>query len=119
MIIIVMVMAISTLLLTQVVLMNMTSLTLAEESTEGDVLFTRAEGYLENAAIRFVRNTNYNGEIVPLQDDDISCTIVVTPLGAGTADLVSSCSRNGRTKNAGMQATLAAGRFTFSKITER
>lgn len=117
MIVVLMVMVIVTLLLAQVVMMNITSISLAGEFSDGSLLYSKAEGYLENAAIRFLRDISYSGET--LQDGDISCTIEVIDLGGGLTDLVSTCSENGRTKIAAMNVSLAAGRFTFSQIAER
>ncbi len=116
-IVLVMIVAIVSIMFTHVALLNINSLGLSNELFDGVVLRAKAEGYLENAAMRYLRDTNYSGET--LNEGTISCTIVVEDLGGVDRDLESTCTRAGRTKTVGMQVTLITGIFTFTKITER
>jgi hypothetical protein len=116
-IVLVMVVTIVTIMFTHVALLNMGALANSNELAEALVLRTKAEGYLENAAMRFLRNTDYEDE--SLNDGTISCTITVTNLGGVNRDFESRCARDGREKAVGMQVTLVNGSFSFSKIEER
>lgn len=116
-IVLVMVVAIVSIIFTHVALLNINALGISNELFDGFVLRAKAEGYLESAAIRYLRDSSYTGET--LIEDSISCNINLTDLGGANRDLESSCSRNGRTKKVGMQTSYAEGIYTFTKISER
>ena len=116
-IVLVMIVAIVTILFTHVSLLNLSSLALSNELTEGLLLRGKAEGYLENSAMRYLRDITYTGE--SLIEGDISCTIVVTSVSSDTKDFQSTCSKSGRSRIVGMQMTLTSGVSTFSKIVQR
>jgi len=116
-IVLVMVVTIVSLIFTHVALLNINALKLSNELFEGIVLRAKAEGYLENAGMRYLRDVAYTGET--LNESDISCTIVVTNLGGTSRDFESNCSRGLRSKTVGMTVAISSGIFTFTKITER
>ena len=114
-IIVLFVSAIVVLLITQVALFNLANLGLANEYFDGLVLLNKAEGYLESAALRSLRDPHYQGE--NLQDGDISCTISVSDAG-GKKDLLSACQKEQKVRKLGLSAVFANGIYTFSKIQE-
>jgi hypothetical protein len=116
-IVLVMVVTIVSLIFTHVALLNINALKLSNELFDGILLRTKAEGYLESAAMRFLRDVNYPGET--LIESDISCTIEVTDLGGLNRDFESTCERNLRSRTVGMSVSLTSGIFTFTKITDR
>lgn len=118
-IVLVMVVTIVSLIFTQVALLNINALKLSNELYEGVILRTKAEGYLEDAAMQFLRDTSYGlTGPVTLNESDISCTIVVTDLGGFNRDFESTCQRGVSSRTVGMSVSLASGVFTFTKITE-
>lgn len=117
MIVLVAIVAIATFIISEIFILSTSSLILSVESSENYLLSSKSEGYVENAAIRFLRDPSYTGE--SLNDGDISCTIDVTDLGGGITDLSSSCQRKGRVQTVGMTANNGGGSFTFSKIQKR
>ena len=116
-IVLVMVVTIVSLIFTHVALLNINALKLSNELFDGIVLRAKAEGYLENAGMRYLRDVSYAGET--LNESDISCTIVITNLGGASRDFESTCSRGLRSKTVGMTVAISSGIFTFSKIVER
>lgn len=116
-IVLVMVVTIVSLIFTHVALLNINALKLSNELYAAILLRAKAEGYLENAAMRYLRDITYTGET--LNESDISCTIEVTDLGGFNRDFESTCSQGVRAKTVGMQVAIASGIFTFTKITER
>jgi hypothetical protein len=118
--VLVMVVAIVSLIFTHVALLNINALKLSNELYESAILRTKAEGYLEDTAMQFLRNIDFgaSGPIL-LNEGDISCTIEVTDLGGFSRDFESTCVRGSRSKKVGMQVAIASGVFTFTKITER
>jgi hypothetical protein len=118
-IVLVMIIAIVSLMFTHVALLNISALKLSNEFYEGTLLRIKSEGYLEDTAMRFLRDTNYgNSGPIELNEGAFSCTIVVTDLGGFERDFKSTCTKDGRTKTVGMHVALASGVFTFSKIVE-
>ena len=119
-IVLVMVVTIVSLIFTHVALLNINALKLSNELFDGALLRMKAEGYLEDAAMQFLRNTDYgSGGPVSLNESDISCTIEVTDLGGFDRDFESTCSRGLRSRTVGMTVTISSGIFTFTKITDR
>lgn len=116
MIAILFVMAIIFFLVTQAAILNLGTTSLGHEYFEGFKILTVTEGYLENSALRFLRNPNYLGE--SLQDDDISCTIQIIDLG-GNKDITATCTKDQRQRKLGMTVTINNGVYLFSKIVER
>jgi len=117
MMVLVMVLAIVILYVSEVFVTTTSNTSQTFESSEEIILQEIAEGSLENAAIRFLRSTSYAGE--SLNENGISCTIVVSGLGGGVSDLSSSCERTGRSVVVGMTASDTGGSYTFSKIAKR
>lgn len=113
----VMIIAIVTIIFTQIAFLNLDAVAIANEQTESELLRITAEGYAENAALRYLRDSAYAGET--LSAGDISCTILVTDLGGGIDDIEVTCTRSGRSKTVGLQATYASGIFQFSKLLTR
>lgn len=103
-------------LVTQATILYLGNVDLANAAYEGSILLTKTEGYLENAAIRFLRNPNYTGE--SLQEGDVSCTMQIVDL-AGGKDITCTCQKWTMQKKVGMQVAITDGTYTFSKITER
>lgn len=116
-IVLVMVVTIVSLIFTHVALLNVNALKLSNELYEGVVLRAKAEGYLEDAGMRYLRDTSYSGGT--LNESDISCTIVVTNLGGLNRDFASTCTRGVNSRKVGMQVTISSGVFTFTKIVDR
>lgn len=116
MITILFVVAIVFFLATQATILNLGGVNLANESFEGNLLLTKAEGYLENAAIRSLRNSAYTGE--SLHEGDISCTMQVVN-DTAEKDLTSVCQKDQRARKVGMTVSINKGVYTFSKIEER
>jgi hypothetical protein len=109
-----------TLTITHIATLNFSSITLANEYVEGSNLLLVTEGYLENAAIRYLRNPSYIGETIPeVISGDYDCSTAVTSLDANTTDLEATCSKVGRTKTVGMRAVYDNGAFTFSAMSQR
>lgn len=115
-IVLVMVVAIITIMFTHVALLNLTALGNSNEIHDGTMLRIKAEGYLESAAMRYLRDSSYAGEVI--DEGDVDCTVVLTNTGGLNRTFSSMCTRNGRSKTVMMQATYAAGVFSFSKIGE-
>lgn len=111
------IMSIVSLLFTHIAILSLSSLSTANEARHADALLLKAEGYLESAALRYLRDPTYTGEV--LIEGDYSCTIVISDLGGLDRDLESECTRNNRTKTVGMTVNYSGGIFGFSKITER
>ena len=116
MIVLLLVTAIAISLVVQVAVLSLSSVELDNEYAEGLVLINRAEGYLENAALRFLRDPNYLGETI--NEDNIACTSEISDVG-GEKDLVCYCQRNQRIRKVGMTAVYNNGVYDFSKIQER
>jgi len=95
---------------------NISYVNTANESANGDNLLLISEGYLENGAIRYLRNQSYNGE--SLQTNGYSCTITVAAVSGGF-DIISICSKDNRQKKVGITVTSIGRVFSFSKIAER
>jgi hypothetical protein len=116
MIAILFVVAIVLFLTTQAALLNIGTTTLASDYYDGDMILIKTEGYLENAALRFLRNPAYSGE--SLQEGDLSCTMQVVDL-AGAKDITATCGKDQKQRKLGMTVTIASGVYSFSKIEER
>jgi len=98
----------------QAVALNLSALTVTGEGTTGQILLARAEGYLENAIIRYLRNPSYNGEIITSPDCEITTAVVGLD-----KEITSTCRENGRQKTVGVTISFASGIYTFSKIMEK
>lgn len=99
----------------QIAVTNLSSVSTSNEFSTGEILLEKAEGYLENGAISYLRNSAYNGE--SLQEDNISCTIMLSDITGGK-HITSSCSKNNRSRKVGLSVTYANGIFSFTKIAE-
>lgn len=115
-IVILFVTAIVALLVTQITALNLSNLGLTNQYYDGQILLTKAEGYLESAALRYLRDPNYNGE--NLQDNSLVCTIEMTDI-VGGKDLACWCSKSEKTRKVGMSITFNQGIFSFGKMEER
>lgn len=104
-------------LILEIATIGLSSLGLSNEYFLGLTLVTKAEGYLENAALRHLRDPTYTGE--SLQDEDISCTIQINTLNPESKDLVCSCQKDQRIRTVGMNVTYNQGIYVFSAIKER
>jgi hypothetical protein len=117
MMVLVMIMAIVTIVFTHVSFINTAALSRSNDVVDGGLLRAKTEGYLESAALRFIRDGSYTGE--SLNDGELSCTIIVTDMGSGTYDIESACQENGRTRTLGMTVSELGGAFQFSRIVDR
>lgn len=99
----------------QIAITNLSIITTSNEYAEGEILLQKAEGHLENAAIRYLRESSYNGG--SLQENEISCTISLTDI-IGGKHIISTCSKNNRSRKIGLSVTYANGIFSFTKIAE-
>lgn len=116
-IVLVLVVAIVVLMFTHVMVLSFSSVQTSGEYTTGEFIQMKAEGYLESAAIRYLRDPTYTGET--LNEGVYSCTMVVQDIGGSTHDLESTCESGGRSRTVGMQAAYNAGVFEFSPIEQR
>lgn len=82
----------------------------------GQTLLLKAEGYLENAILQYIRNPAYSGE--SLQEEAISCMIELTDNGLNK-DLNSTCGQKGIQRTVGTTVSFGNGIYTFSKIMEK
>lgn len=101
---------------TQSTILYLGNVELANNFSDGSLLLTKAEGYLENAALRFLRDPSYTGE--SLQDSNISCTMQIVDLG-GAKDITTACQKDQWQKKVGVTVSISNGVYTFSKITQR
>ena len=108
--------AIVVLIVAQVATLNLSNLGLANNYYDGSLLLTKAESYLENAALRYLRDPSYIGE--SLQDANITCTIKINDIGENK-DLTCQCERNGKSRKVGLTVSFDEGVYNFSKIEER
>lgn len=122
-IVLVLIMSIIVLMFTHVVTLSFSNVQVSDEGTLGEYLQMKAEGYLENGAIRYLRDGTYTGETVSsLIEPDYSCIITVTDIGGPEGldrDFESTCSLDGRSRTVGMQATYNAGIFSFTAVKQR
>lgn len=116
MIVLLMVTAIIVSLMIQANNLSLSSISLDNEYAEGLALATKAEGFLEDAALKYLRNPNYNGG--SLEENNIICTITVNNVPGGK-DLISSCQRNQRSKVIAMTVVYNNGAYNFSPMEER
>ena len=116
-IVLVLVVAIVVLMFTHVTILSFSSIQTSDEYTSGEFIQMKAEGYLESAAIRYLRDSTYTGET--LNEGAYSCTMEVQNIGGNDRDLTSTCSRGGRARTVGMQAIYNAGVFEFSAMEQR
>ena len=110
------VLSIVSFLVIQVSILDLGGVSLSNNYYQGSLLLVKTEGYLENAAIKFLRNPNYTGET--LQEEKISCTIQIGDLG-GQKDITATCQEGQFQKTAGMTVSVDKGVYNFSKIQER
>lgn len=101
---------------TQTVVSGLGTVFVGNETTYSWQLLSKAEGMAENAAMRYLRDSSYQGESLP--DGDYLCTIQVNNITGGK-DLVSTCRKDNRFKVVGLTVVFNSGRYEFSKITER
>ena len=104
------------LLITQITALSLSTVGLSNQYYDGLILLTKAEGFLENAALRYLRNPSYNGE--SLHNNGIDCTIEIADI-VGGKDLVCWCSKDAKTRKVGMTVSFNQGVFNFSKVEER
>ncbi|MCR4263568.1 MAG: hypothetical protein NUV98_02510 [Candidatus Roizmanbacteria bacterium] len=116
-IVLVLVVAIVVLMFTHVTILSFSSIQTSDEYTNGEFIQMKTEGYLESAAIRYLRDSAYTGET--LNEGTYSCTMVVQNIGGNNRDLESTCSTGGRSRTVGMQAVYNAGMFEFSPMEQR
>ena len=116
MIILVFVSAIVTSLVLQTSAFSLSSLSLDNEYSKGLILLNRAQGHLENAALRTLRDPSFTGEII--NQDNIICTTQITDISGGK-DISSSCQQNQRSRTVGLTITFSSGTYQFSPIQER
>src|SRR3989344_2186401 len=93
-IIMVMIMAIIALIFTQISVINLNILSISNERANGEALHMKAEGYLESAALRYLRNISYAGETIP--DGAATCVITLSDLGGLDRDFDVVCSEGSR-----------------------
>lgn len=96
--------------------LNSASGLVSNESRDGQEMLHKAEGYLDNGIINYLRNDNYAGE--SLQDGSFSCTISLSSI-AGGKNLTSACGKNGRTRTVTADVHVSSSIYTVSKITEK
>jgi len=116
MIVLLMVIAIATSLAVQVAVSSLSSIGLDNEYSEGLTLINEAEGCLENAALRFLRNPLFEGESTV--ENEITCTSEVINI-TEEKDITCFCQRNRRIRKVGMRVSVLSGVFNFSAIEER
>jgi len=108
--------AVVVLIVAQVTTLNLSNLGLANNYYDGSLLLDKAEGYLENAALRYLRDPNYTGE--NLQDEGVVCIVEINDIGLDK-DLTCQCEKNGKSRKVGLTISFDQGVFNFSKIEER
>lgn len=107
-----------TTLVLEVVSLSFSSVQLNNDFSEGMKLLTKAEGYLEDASLKFLRNPNYPGEVI--NDEEVVCTIQVTALPTpGQKNITSSCQNDQRVRSVGTTAVYNNGLYIFSPTRER
>ena len=116
-IVMVMIMAIIALIFTQISVINLNLLSISNERVSGEALHMKAEGYLESAALRYLRDISYTGETV--NDGNAVCTVTVSDIGGFNRDFDVVCSEGSRSRHVGMDVTYSAGAFQFSKQEKR
>ena len=115
MIIVLFVTAIAVFALLQVTVLSVSSISVGGEYYQGMILLTKAEGYLEEAALRFLRDPSYTGEAIT--DNDFTCTSQVNDFGEGK-QLLCRCQKGNRYRQVQMNLTSNQGAFIFSAIEE-
>src|SRR3989344_6901367 len=87
-IVLVLVVAIVVLMFTHVTILSFSSIQTSNEYTDGEFIQMKAEGYLESAAIRYLRDSTYTGETIdPLIEPNYSCTMSLQNIGGNDRDL--------------------------------
>ena len=116
MIILLLVSSIALIFLMHTVVLNLESIGLGNEYLTGLNLLTQAEAYLENAALRSLRDPTYSGETIV--NTNLTCTSVVieTPMGK---EITSACQKGSRSRKVGLDVTFDQGVYLFSLIEEK
>ncbi len=97
-------------------ILNLSTATGSTESILGQDLLIKAESYLENAIMQYLRDPTYSQE--ELQDGQVLCTIEVTGIGYNKT-ISSTCRKDNRSRSVFVTSGLQNGVFSFSKIMER
>lgn len=116
MIVLLMVVAIATSLAVQIAVLSLSSIELDNEYSEGLTLINRAEGCLENAALRLLRNPLFEGESTI--ENEMTCTSEFSDIAEGK-DITCFCQRNRRVRKVGMSVSILQGVYDFSAMEER
>jgi len=103
-------------LIVQMSVLSLSSVKLDNEYSQGVALLSRAEGYLENGAIRYLRDPDYPGETI--NEGNVSCQIETADI-AGGKDISCTCQEGSRSRTVGLTVTFSDGVFTFSPVEER
>lgn len=107
-----------TTLVLEIVSLSFSSIQLDNDYSEGMALLIKAESYLENGALKFLRNPNYSGEVI--NDGETTCTIQIVALPTpGQKDITSSCQNNLKVRKVGTTAVYDNGLIKFSSTRER
>jgi hypothetical protein len=118
MLILVLVTAMVLSMLMEILVVGLAATDVIKENYQGTNLLRKTEGYLESAALLYLRNPDdYTGE--SLQEADISCTISVNDADANSKEIICSCNQENRTKKVGLTVTTNQGRYLFSAIMEK
>jgi len=96
--------------------LNISQVNLSSSSTEGRSLLIKAEGYLEDSIITYLRYPDYNGRTYPA--GDITCTVQISGVGYNK-NINSICEKGEKSRSVEVNTFLNEGVFTFSKITEK
>src|SRR3989338_7819445 len=110
-IIMVMIMAIIALIFTQISVINLNLLSISNERVSGEALHMKAEGYLESAALRYLRDISYTGETV--NDGNAVCTVTVSDIGGVNPGFFVVCSGGKRSPRRGPGGAFFSGGFHF------
>src|SRR3989338_2632581 len=102
-IIMVMIMAIIALIFTQISVINLNLLSISNERVSGEALHMKAEGYLESAALRYLRDISYTGETV--NDGMGFCRFPLFDWGGFTRFFVVVGREGARRRHVGMDVT--------------
>ena len=116
-IVMVLVVSIVVLMFTHISVLGFANVGISNEQAQGEILQMKTEGYLENAAMRYLRDGTYTGET--LLEDEYSCTMVVTDIGGFDRDFETTCSLGDRSRTVGMTAVYIDGIFEFSPVEQR
>lgn len=102
--------------ISQVVVAGIGTINLTNQYFDGQILLTKAEGYLESGALRLLRDPTYDGE--SLQDGSLSCTIQINNIESGK-DIETVCQKGSQSRKVGLTVSSANGIYNFSKMEER